>query len=141
MKYKALILVLFVLLIQPAYSQSKSDSDKDGIPDISDRFPLDYDNDGMPDSWEKTHGLRWDINDARLDRDNDGVTNLQEYENSLVVEEGLSDKIKKVPTETILWSVLAIGIILIIIGIIGMVIGRKRRAQIQYQRGVLNVRQ
>ncbi len=139
MKYKALILVLFVLFIQPAYSQSRVDSDNDGIPDISDKFPIDYDNDGMPDSWEKTHGLRWDINDARLDRDKDSITNLQEYKNSLVVEESLGEKIKKIPAETILWSVLAIGIVLIIIGIIGMIIQRKRRAQYQV-RGVLNVK-
>ncbi len=40
----------------------------------------DFDKDGMPDSWEKKYNLRYDVNDANLDPDNDGLTNLQEYE-------------------------------------------------------------
>lgn len=39
----------------------------------------DFDNDGMPDSWEKKYNLKYDVNDAALDPDRDGLTNLQEY--------------------------------------------------------------
>ncbi|MFX1560409.1 MAG: hypothetical protein ACFFBL_07460, partial [Promethearchaeota archaeon] len=42
--------------------------------------PTGGDNDGMPDSWEMLYGL--DMNnpdDAQLDKDGDGLTNLQEY--------------------------------------------------------------
>lgn len=39
----------------------------------------DTDGDGMPDSWELLYGLNIKINDAGLDKDGDGWTNLQEY--------------------------------------------------------------
>ena len=39
----------------------------------------DTDGDGMPDAWEIAHGLNPLVNDAGLDPDNDGMTNLQEY--------------------------------------------------------------
>jgi len=39
----------------------------------------DDDNDGMPDSWEIAHGLNPLVNDAHLDKDGDGFTNLREY--------------------------------------------------------------
>lgn len=45
----------------------------------------DIDNDGMPDDWELAHGLSVcaDIscNDAALDKDNDGLINIDEYTN------------------------------------------------------------
>lgn len=40
---------------------------------------LDQDNDDMLDSWEITHGLVVGTNDAALDPDGDGLTNLQEF--------------------------------------------------------------
>ncbi len=41
---------------------------------------LDSDNDGMPDSWEISHGLNPNNPaDAQQDRDGDGVNNLDEY--------------------------------------------------------------
>ncbi len=44
--------------------------------------PVDSDQDGMPDAWEKTHGLNpADAGDSRLDPDNDGYTNIEEYLN------------------------------------------------------------
>lgn len=42
---------------------------------------LDTDGDGMPDWWEKFHGLNWQLNDADLDPDGDGWSHLEEYFN------------------------------------------------------------
>ncbi|MBS1859361.1 MAG: Ig-like domain-containing protein [Acidobacteria bacterium] len=42
---------------------------------------LDSDNDGIPDQWELDHGLNpHDPSDALLDPDQDGLTNLREYQ-------------------------------------------------------------
>jgi hypothetical protein len=44
--------------------------------------PVDSDNDGMPNSWERCHGLNpHDPTDAATDNDKDGYTNLEEYLN------------------------------------------------------------
>ena len=40
---------------------------------------LDSDQDGIEDEWELAHGLKVGSNDAALDPDSDGLTNLQEY--------------------------------------------------------------
>jgi hypothetical protein len=40
---------------------------------------VDSDGDHMPDSWETAHGLNPRLDDANLDPDGDGMTNLQEY--------------------------------------------------------------
>jgi hypothetical protein len=40
----------------------------------------DTDGDGIPDFWERIHGLDPAIDDASLDADGDGLTNLQEFE-------------------------------------------------------------
>jgi len=48
--------------------------------------PVDSDRDGMPDAWEKAHGLNPnDPADRNTDRDGDGYTDLEEYLNSLCV--------------------------------------------------------
>ena len=43
------------------------------------RAPHDRDHDGMPDRWEHAHGLRVKVDDARRDRDRDGLRNLAEF--------------------------------------------------------------
>lgn len=75
------------------------DDDNDGVPDLTDKFPLDKkesadfdqdglgdnadpddDNDGIPDSVELANGLNpFDSSDALLDSDQDGYSNLDEY--------------------------------------------------------------
>jgi F0F1-type ATP synthase membrane subunit c/vacuolar-type H+-ATPase subunit K len=47
---------------------------------IGDRIPLiDVDHDGMDDEWEGHHDLDNTTNDAQLDPDEDGMTNILEY--------------------------------------------------------------
>jgi type VI secretion system Hcp family effector len=41
--------------------------------------PEDNDNDGMPDEFERLHGLKLDLADADEDTDNDGMTNIEEF--------------------------------------------------------------
>ena len=48
--------------------------------------PLDSDDDGMPDEWEKSLGLDPLADDGANDQDADGYTNLEEYLNQLVGE-------------------------------------------------------
>lgn len=43
---------------------------------------VDTDNDGMPDSWENTYSLNINVDDSYFDPDNDGFTNLDEYQGS-----------------------------------------------------------
>lgn len=78
-----------------------SDGDTDGINDLADNCPSvsnanqintdgdalgndcddDDDNDGMPDTWEETHGLNpLDPSDASQDADDDDKSNLEEYQ-------------------------------------------------------------
>lgn len=66
-----------------------TDSDGDGLSDGNEikvygtnRFVADTDSDGMPDGWEVAHALNPLVNDAALDPDGDGLTNLQEYQNN-----------------------------------------------------------
>src|SRR5262249_31721209 len=43
----------------------------------------DTDGDGMPDAWEKVHGLNPSVTDNNGDFDGDGYTNLEEYLNDV----------------------------------------------------------
>lgn len=77
MKKISFILIIALLMVPLV---SGADEDRDGIPDESDIYPGDYDNDGMPDKWEKANGLNYaDPTDADIDSDNDGISNYDEY--------------------------------------------------------------
>jgi hypothetical protein len=130
MKHRILlIVVLFVLFCQPVNSQLTIDFDKDGIPDTEDKYPFDYDNDGIPDEWEKGHGLRWDIKDAHLDRDGDGITNLQEYREGIKTKKpSVEEQLKDIPLELILLIALVVGISFIVLGMT-LYFRKKRRMQ------------
>ncbi|HRT56487.1 MAG TPA: lamin tail domain-containing protein [Candidatus Paceibacterota bacterium] len=49
------------------------------VPNAGSGGQADSDGDGMPDEWEEGHGLNKYINDAGLDPDGDGLSNLQEF--------------------------------------------------------------
>ena len=49
---------------------------------------IDSDNDGMPNDWETANGLNINVNDAALDKDNDGYTNIEEWLYSMAVAVG-----------------------------------------------------
>ena len=93
MKSRLLLLTLICLIIPCIIAEQ--DSDLDGIPDKDDILPFDYDNDGMPDTWEKKYGLRYDIYDSNDDFDKDGFTNIDEY------KKGTNPKVKDDPEKII----------------------------------------
>lgn len=64
------------------------EQDVGGWPELkSAKPPVDTDHDGMPDGWEKSHGLNPnDKTDAANDRDADGYTNIEEYLNHLALQ-------------------------------------------------------
>jgi len=41
--------------------------------------PRDSDDDGMPDAWERKHGLNPNLADGNADQDRDGYTNIEEW--------------------------------------------------------------
>jgi len=59
----------------------------DNYPEVHRAADWDTDGDGIPDAWEKAHGLNPnDSSDANKDLNGDGYTNLEKYLNSLVGE-------------------------------------------------------
>lgn len=65
----------------------------DNYPEVHRAADWDADGDGLPDSWEKSHGLNpQDASDANKDLNGDGYTNLEKYLNSLVGEYSLAVK-------------------------------------------------
>jgi hypothetical protein len=56
-----------------------------GYPEYKGTPYKDSDSDGIPDDWETKHGLNpKNAEDASLDRDKDGYTNIEEYLNGIV---------------------------------------------------------
>ncbi|MFT5296134.1 MAG: outer membrane protein assembly factor BamB [Colwellia sp.] len=72
---------------QNSTDPTNSDSDHDGLSDsdevnvhLSNPLSSDSDNDGMDDAWEVSQGFDLlNDEDASLDADNDGITNVEEY--------------------------------------------------------------
>jgi len=59
----------------------------DNYPEVHRAADWDTDQDGIPNDWEKAHGLNpKESSDGNADRDRDGYTNLEEYLGSLVGE-------------------------------------------------------
>ncbi|HEU4552718.1 MAG TPA: polysaccharide lyase [Chitinophaga sp.] len=55
-----------------------------GYPEYKGTPYKDADNDGLPDAWEKKHGLNAnDAKDASLDKDGDGYTNIEQFLNEI----------------------------------------------------------
>lgn len=64
--------------------QIDSQRDVGGWPDLrSGTAPLDSDGDGMPDAWERQHGLDPKRDDSSGDRDGNGYSNVEDYLNAL----------------------------------------------------------
>nr|WP_294814382.1 pectate lyase [uncultured Sphingomonas sp.] len=60
--------------------QIDSQRDVGGWPELKSLpAPRDSDNDGMPDAWERSHGLDPKVADGNGDRDRDGFTNLEQW--------------------------------------------------------------
>jgi hypothetical protein len=66
------VIVLFLLVLPICIALDPDEG-------IVDNSFNDFDNDGMPDSWELLNGLRYDVVDSHEDPDNDGLSNLEEY--------------------------------------------------------------
>jgi hypothetical protein len=65
----------------------------DNYPEVHRAADWDTDHDGMPDAWEKSHGLNpKDPADGNADLNGDGYTNLEKYLNSLVGEYSVTQK-------------------------------------------------
>ena len=130
--FERVLLFLLVLLLCFAgnVAANGKDSDLDGIPDETDRYPFDYDNDGMPDIWENKHGLRYDLDDANGDFDGDGINNINEYKRGTnpTVSDKTQERVQPSPlsplevtmARVLIWA----GIILFLLLIIGIIFYR-----------------
>ncbi len=54
-------------------------------------YCIDNEPDGMPDDWETTYGLNTSIDDSLFDLDNDGLTNIMEYQKNTYPNDSDSD--------------------------------------------------
>lgn len=102
-------IILIVILSSLAISEDESD----------------FDNDDMPDAWEKANNLRFDIFDADEDPDNDGLNNLQEYRSGTDPHEFTSKKVirgkeKSAPNTSLFTKIFIYAIIFIALIIIFM---------------------
>lgn len=65
----------------------------DSYPEVRRAADWDADHDGLPDAWEKSHGLNpKDPADGNADLNGDGYTNLEKYLNSMVGEYSVTRK-------------------------------------------------
>jgi hypothetical protein len=111
------------------------DTDNDGIPDSQD---ADDDNDDIADEWEENHGLNpKNSADASIDPDNDGLTNLEEYQagtdpnNPDTDNDGIPDGEEANPMKTeesteFMWLIIVVVIIAVVILFLIVFLRRRR---------------
>jgi len=90
----------------------------------------DRDGDGMPDDWEERYGFNpYDASDASLDEDDDGITNVEEYQqgtNPLKKISSTSEIYERLEAN---WAYLTASLIIFIVIILLAWYGIRRRAQ------------
>jgi hypothetical protein len=111
----------------------------------------DTDRDGMPDWWEIEFGLNEDKEDAELDRDRDGYTNLEEYlgddgrpdndDYSNPQDASSTPQLKSSDSDdsffTIIWILMVVVVIIILILIFFMMLKKKRREEVEVEREMM----
>jgi hypothetical protein len=122
---KKSFIFLIMLLLSSIMVMAQKDTDLDGISDSQDAYPYDFDNDGMPDVWEKKHGLQYDKNDAKGDPDKDGIQNLKEFQDGTnpLMSELTDERVDREllsPTETsliriMMWGAGGLMVLLIVV--------------------------
>ena len=128
-------MIVMILLVSSFLAEAK-DSDLDGIEDTEDKYPFDFDNDGMPDIWEKKMNLKPEKADANEDPDNDGVKNINEYRQGTdpLVSDKTQERVQQEmfsPVEAVLArSLIWIGVGFIILVIIMIIIYKSHLSRI-----------
>lgn len=90
----------------------------------------DTDNDGMPDTWEDRYGFNsYDPSDAILDADNDGVTNIEEYQQGTNPLKKLSSSSEFSERLKDNWAYLSGSIIVFVMIVVLARYGMRRRKQ------------
>jgi len=75
------LFILFVIMVVVLTGTVHAEGAEDANGNISHPLIKDTDKDGMPDGWEMRYGLDpGDASDAAYDYNDDGLTNLEEYE-------------------------------------------------------------
>jgi len=75
------LFILFVIMVVVLTGTVHAEGAEDANGNISHPLIKDTDEDGMPDGWEMRYGLDpGDASDAAYDYNDDGLTNLEEYE-------------------------------------------------------------
>jgi len=75
------LFILFVIMVVVLTGTVRAEGAEDANGNISHPLIKDTDEDGMPDGWEMRYGLDpGDASDAAYDYNDDGLTNLEEYE-------------------------------------------------------------
>jgi hypothetical protein len=104
-------------------NNADTDDDNDTVPDDQDAFPLDAseqtdtdgdgtgnnadtddDNDTLPDEWEIAYGLNPLADDASQDADNDGYSNIAEYEANTVPNDANSKPAQPSKPEALIYD-------------------------------------
>jgi hypothetical protein len=114
----------------------------------------DTDDDGMPDWWELEYGLNENKDDAELDRDRDGATNLEEYlgddgqpgndDYSDPRNSGSTPEVKSADGGdeadlTLIWIILVIVVIIILVLTFFMMLKKKKQEEDEMEREMIDM--